>query len=104
MLAVLLCALPSWSAPVGDLDFVRCRSDSAFQEGTLATGFLHIGANGANESQIYHDCVGANVLFFECDPDLARMCQFNAAKHGQRCVQASQAVQPYAPQIPKQAD
>lgn len=55
----------------------------------LARGVLHIGANVANEAKGYAACVGGgggNVLFVECDPDVARACAANARKFGQRCI------------------
>jgi hypothetical protein len=55
----------------------------------LARGVLHIGANVANEAKGYAACVGGgggNVLFVECDSDVARECAANARKFGQRCI------------------
>ena len=31
---------------------------------------------------------GANVLFLECDPEVAAVCAAAAAAHGQRCISA----------------
>jgi len=53
---------------------------------TPVRGILHIGANAGAEANIYSICVGANVLFIECDPGVAELCMINAAKYGQRCV------------------
>lgn len=68
-------------------NFVRCNIDSLF-DGPVATGILHVGANAASEAGVYHTCVGANVLFFECDESVAARCQESAATFGQRCVQS----------------
>mmetsp|Transcript_20648 Transcript_20648/g.26866 ORF Transcript_20648/g.26866 Transcript_20648/m.26866 type:complete len:227 (-) Transcript_20648:217-897(-) len=57
----------------------------------IAKGILHVGANHATESASYSTCVGgngANVLFVECDPEVAKICQQNVKAYGQRCVQA----------------
>jgi hypothetical protein len=58
----------------------------------LAKGILHIGANVANEAKGYAKCVGgggSNVLFVECDPEVAKVCAANARKFGQRCINVS---------------
>jgi hypothetical protein len=47
---------------------------------------MHVGGNSAAEAGVYNICVGANVLFFECDPVMALRCQANAAVFSQRCV------------------
>jgi hypothetical protein len=55
-----------------------------------AKGILHIGANEAHESVNYASCVGgggSNVVFVECDPEVAKKCQANAKLFGQRCIQ-----------------
>eukprot|EP00614_Pseudopedinella_elastica_P002842 CAMPEP_0172605644 /NCGR_PEP_ID=MMETSP1068-20121228/25881_1 /TAXON_ID=35684 /ORGANISM="Pseudopedinella elastica, Strain CCMP716" /LENGTH=338 /DNA_ID=CAMNT_0013408105 /DNA_START=263 /DNA_END=1279 /DNA_ORIENTATION=- len=66
--------------------------DLATGEGLpMARGVLHIGANVAHEAAAYADCVaggGANVLFVECDREVAKACAANARKYGQRCLQA----------------
>jgi FkbM family methyltransferase len=57
----------------------------------LAKGIIHIGANEATESRTYSECVGgngANVLFIECDPVVAKECTKNAQRFGQRCLNA----------------
>eukprot|EP00614_Pseudopedinella_elastica_P007919 CAMPEP_0172607982 /NCGR_PEP_ID=MMETSP1068-20121228/28100_1 /TAXON_ID=35684 /ORGANISM="Pseudopedinella elastica, Strain CCMP716" /LENGTH=377 /DNA_ID=CAMNT_0013411123 /DNA_START=340 /DNA_END=1474 /DNA_ORIENTATION=- len=57
----------------------------------VARGVLHIGANAAQEARAYAECVGgggANVLFVECHPGLARACAEEARKYGQRCIEA----------------
>jgi hypothetical protein len=55
-------------------------------DGPVARGILHVGGNSGVEASTYSDCVGANVVFFECDPIMALRCQANAAKFSQRCV------------------
>jgi len=58
----------------------------------LAKGILHIGANVANEAKGYATCVGgggSNVLFVECDPEVAKVCAANTRKFGQRCINVS---------------
>lgn len=58
----------------------------------LAKGILHVGANVANEAKGYATCVGgggSNVLFVECDPEVAKVCAANARKFGQRCINVS---------------
>lgn len=68
-------------------NFVRCNENSTKMDGPVATGVLHIGANAAAEAGMYAACVGANVLFFECNPEMALRCRASAARFGQRCVQ-----------------
>jgi hypothetical protein len=64
--------------------FVRCRGDAEILDGPIATGILHFGAHGASEASIYNKCVGSKVLFFECDPLVATVCQRRAEEFGQR--------------------
>jgi hypothetical protein len=47
---------------------------------------LSIGANAAAEAIVYASCVGANVLFFECNPAMAVRCRASAESFGQRFV------------------
>mmetsp|Transcript_192 Transcript_192/g.398 ORF Transcript_192/g.398 Transcript_192/m.398 type:complete len:382 (-) Transcript_192:179-1324(-) len=57
----------------------------------MARGILHIGANRADEASRYAQCVGgggSNVLFLECDMEVAKVCAANAGMYGQRCIQA----------------
>jgi len=45
---------------------------------------IYLGANAAAEAYMYAACVGANVLFFECNPAMAVRCQASAEPFGQR--------------------
>lgn len=89
-----------------DVFYAQCHHDGSTAEGAsaaervasavgevmpVAVGILHVGANVANEAGGYARCVGgrgANVLFVECDPEVAKACATSARRHGQRCINA----------------